>query len=116
MYIELAEPGASEIWDVPPLSLIRIMYVNFFSHYVNENNVINDFQDGHVAEDLIRILEQAEQQVPTFLTECSGGDGGGGGMRQKDRPRFGGRDIRMGNGGGGRENAQPKALELDEVW
>ncbi|XP_020288486.1 ATP-dependent RNA helicase vasa [Pseudomyrmex gracilis] len=77
--------------------------------------------DGHLTEDLVRILKQANQPVPDWLESCSGGGGGGGGASRgfasgRGR-RFGGEDIR------GDNNAYedvgyvpPVQAEPEEVW
>lgn len=48
-------------------------------------------EDQPLAADLVRILKQAKQPVPEFLTNAGGGSGG------YDKKGFGGRDVRNSN-------------------
>ncbi|BES91995.1 DEAD/DEAH box helicase [Nesidiocoris tenuis] len=69
-------------------------------------------QDGRIAGDLVRILEEVGQEVPPFLANA----GGGGGSFQSSR--FGGRDVRRGGHGndeGGGSQPAP-AQEEEEDW
>ncbi|XP_053686042.1 ATP-dependent RNA helicase vasa-like [Sabethes cyaneus] len=66
--------------------------------------------DSALGPDLVRILTQADQEVPDFLQGMGGGGGGGfSGSNQ-----FGGRDIR--DAGGSRVDAQPTQLEPEDEW
>lgn len=63
-------------------------------------------KDSGLADELVKILKQAKQNVPDFL--AVGGTGGGGGDYQQKQ--FGGRDIRStssaapaAHGGGGED-------------
>lgn len=59
-------------------------------------------QDGQLAGDLMRILQQANQEVPDFLK-----DSGGGGFTSSS---FGGRDVRKGDG------AAAENVDDDDDW
>lgn len=63
-------------------------------------------QDSAIADDLVKILRQANQNVPDFL--AAGGGGGGGDFGERNN--FGGRDVRnssapAAHGGGGDDEA-----------
>lgn len=62
-------------------------------------------QDSALCADLVRILKQAEQEVPDFL--MSGGMGGGGAYNSSN---FGGRDVRKSNN----QDSTPAAHGADE--
>ncbi|XP_075149989.1 ATP-dependent RNA helicase vasa isoform X2 [Haematobia irritans] len=72
--------------------------------------------DSGIANDLIKILEGAGQEVPEFLQGHSSGGGGGGDFGGS---RFGGRDVRKGvaqNDDNFVTSSAPAALEEDEEW
>jgi len=59
-------------------------------------------KDGNIARSLMELMSEANQEVPTWLTQISGHSFGGGGRRRGGGGnRFGGRDYRSGGGGGG---------------
>ena len=62
-------------------------------------------KDGQIARSLVDLMSEANQEVPTWLTQVSGNSFGGGGRRRGGGGgggnRFGGRDYRSGGGGGG---------------
>lgn len=62
-------------------------------------------QDSDIKDDLVRILTQANQEVPEFL---KAGGGGGGRSFQSDRT-FGGRDVR-------KSDAPAAHGDDDEEW
>lgn len=61
--------------------------------------LINE-KNRNIVRDLTELLSEAGQEVPPFLTELSRQASTGGGRRRNGR--FGGRDYRKENGGGGR--------------
>lgn len=67
--------------------------------------------DAGIAADLVKILTQAEQNVPDFLEGMSTGGASFGGGNQ-----FGGQDIRSRDTGGSRTDAQPAQMEQEEDW
>lgn len=77
-------------------------------------------QDSHLARDLVKILTQAEQEVPTWLEQDSFGGGSGSTSGGFEYNKFGGRDVRKFN----RDNpfgttgnqGEPQAVEEEEVW
>jgi len=61
----------------------------------------NPNDDSKLCKDLIKILQDAKQEVPDFISEFSRGGFGGGGFRGRGRGGFGGGRGRGGYGGGG---------------
>lgn len=61
--------------------------------------------DASLASDLIKILTDANQEVPEFLGSGGGGGGGGGGSQ------FGARDVRR-----NANNSAPAVQEPEEEW
>lgn len=61
--------------------------------------------DTALAADLVRILQQADQEIPDILSGSGGGTYEGG--------NFGAKDIRS---EGNQQSTQPKALEEEEDW
>jgi len=61
-------------------------------------------KDGNIARSLMELMSEANQEVPTWLTQIAGRSFGGGGGRRRGGggSRFGGRDYRSGGGGGSR--------------
>lgn len=77
-------------------------------------------QDSHLARDLVKILTQAEQEVPAWLEQDSFGGGGGGSSSGFEHNRYGGRDVRkftpenpFGTAG---NQGEPQAVEEEEEW
>ncbi|XP_050082821.1 ATP-dependent RNA helicase vasa [Anopheles aquasalis] len=69
-------------------------------------------EDHSIASSLVKILQQANQNVPDFLGHLAGNSGGGGGAFNGST--FGGRDIR--DSAGSRIDAQPAKQEPEELW
>ncbi|XP_053693222.1 ATP-dependent RNA helicase vasa-like [Sabethes cyaneus] len=66
--------------------------------------------DAAVASDLVKILKQADQEVPVFLQGVSSSSSFGGASQ------FGGQDIRDRNNEGSRLDAMPNQMEPEESW
>ncbi|XP_055295049.1 ATP-dependent RNA helicase vasa isoform X2 [Sitodiplosis mosellana] len=69
-------------------------------------------QDADIVSDLVRILKEANQEIPDFL--ANGGSGGGGGSGGNSRSNFGGTDFR--NNGSSAAPAAHGGGGDDEEW
>merc|ERR1711988_715862 len=59
-------------------------------------------KNNNIANSLIDLLVEANQEVPSWLNEIAAERGRGKGGRRGGGNRFGGRDYRYNNNGGGR--------------
>lgn len=69
-------------------------------------------EDADIAPELVKILEEADQEVPNFLLNVSSCGRGRGGNRGS---RFGGHDIRH-DDNFGTIGSEPQPHEPEETW